>query len=314
MLPLKVQYCKNLWLTTNTIRPSAHSYSSYEWVVMKIRTHGSIQILQRNCLFASSIRSINTIWNAWNVALKLEQKLAIAVISFNSSCSFIFYLTLFLWISFLKHTHIFDVQQKINWISWGGLDLLDFIRPFLCSIICNQLWKANFQVLNAVSSTAISFSAHRERCDLQRKCESSKWKKKKKLLTSFVHVLLFLWEQMSEREPIRGAWLITIWCIECISNMLNCCDNSNWSMSENQQMSNLIECRHRNQIEQKIKRKRIKIEKETKQINKTPASSHRFNFDTRCAVHLNVCLSAAAKLNQIQKIKIKRTMQNRANV
>lgn len=61
-------------------------------------------------------------------------------------------------------------------------------------------------------------------------------------------------------------------------------------MSENQQMSNLIESRHRNQIEQKknIEEKESKLKTETKQINKTPASSNRFIsiYD----VLLNVCV------------------------
>lgn len=56
-------------------------------------------------------------------------------------------------------------------------------------------------------------------------------------------------------------------------------------MSENQQMSNLIESRHRNEIEQK------KIEKETKQINKTP--SVHSNLDTsvfECGHHKTIQL------------------------
>lgn len=109
---------------------AAHPYSPYEWVVLKIQNHGSLRILQQKCLVASSTRSINSIWNSWNVAPELEQELAIAIISFN----FIVYIyfpsvSLFLWISF-SQAH---VQQKINWISRGGLDLFGFHTAVFCA-------------------------------------------------------------------------------------------------------------------------------------------------------------------------------------
>lgn len=139
---------------------------------------------------------------------------------------------------------------------------LDLIRLFLCSIICNQLWKANFQVLNAVfffslHSVPIRFSSEKKREWEWRMKERAREKK-----NDFICPCSFWAKRTSEREPIREAWLITIWCIECISNMLNCCDNSNWSMSENQQMSNLIESRHRNEIEQKNKIEKKKNDEE----------------------------------------------------
>lgn len=119
-------------------------------------------------------------------------------------------------------------------------------------------------MLIAVSCTvSICFSFFFLLSSAENKCGKRKIERVQK---QWLHWAMFILRvNASEMKPIYEAWLITIWCIECISNMLNCCDNSNWSMSENQQMSNLIESRHSNEIEQK---KKYIEKKETKQINK----------------------------------------------